>query len=75
LKIIESTLYYYSENKFSTVHENARWLYLIRTQNKDYVQFDVDQDMQYVSNDGTYLEFVENNIDFMQMSPVEPIHV
>ncbi|MDR1366885.1 MAG: hypothetical protein LBJ13_03195, partial [Puniceicoccales bacterium] len=75
LKIVDPTIYYSNGGKFYKANEDAGWLYRLRSEKDDYMQFDVDQHVQYINNNGTYFELAENDVAFVQLSPEEHIRI
>ncbi|MDR1591248.1 MAG: hypothetical protein LBR92_04635, partial [Puniceicoccales bacterium] len=79
IKIIDSHPHYFEgkDGGAMTGHrvDISGWLYREPTEKGSYIQYDVQQNKQYVYSNGQYFELVEPDVAFIQISPEQHVRV
>ncbi|MDR2371607.1 MAG: hypothetical protein LBD60_00465, partial [Puniceicoccales bacterium] len=78
IKIIDSRPHYFEfDNQIMQGHSvsNTDWLYREPAERGGYIQYDVQQNKQYVYSNGQYFELVEQEVAFVQLSPEQHVRI
>ncbi|MDR2812980.1 MAG: hypothetical protein LBB05_04315, partial [Puniceicoccales bacterium] len=80
LKIVDSRPHYFTSDSSSNCMQAHRvdgvgWLYREPAEKEGYIQYDVQQNKQYILSNGQYFELVEQEVAFVQLSPEQHVRI